>query len=65
METHKIIDVAVTLTDGTRWLGCEVFLPTGDRLSDVMNDDRKFLPIKRDGKEIVVHKDQVMFLTES
>jgi len=53
------------MNDGSRWLDCEVFLPTGDRLSDVMNDDRKFLPIKRDGKEIVVHKDQVMFLTES
>lgn len=65
METHKIVSVAVSLSDGTRWLDCEVYLPTGCRLSDVMNDERKFLPIKREGKEIVIHKDNISFLTES
>jgi hypothetical protein len=65
METFRIVKVIVSLSDGTRWLDCEIYLPTGSRLSDVMNDERKFLPIKREGKEIVVHKDKVVFLTES
>lgn len=65
METHKLSIVTVTLTDGSRWIDCEIFLPTGDRVSDVMNDERKFLPLKRDGKEFVIHKDQISFLTES
>ncbi len=59
-----MISAAVTLIDGSRWLECQIYLPTGDRLSDVMNDDRKFLPIKRNGKELVVHKDQISFITE-
>lgn len=59
-----MISAAVQLIDGSRWLECQIYLPTGDRLSDVMNDDRKFLPIKRNGKELVVHKDQISFITE-
>lgn len=65
METHKIVEATITLVDGTRWLNCEIFLPTGDRLSDVINDTRNFLPIKKEGKEFIVRKDQITFLTEN
>lgn len=64
MQEYIIIEAALTLTDGTRWLNCEIFLPTGERLSDVMNDDRKFLPLKKDDKQYVIHKDQIAFIIE-
>lgn len=65
MEESKIVTVCIQLTDGSRWLDCEVFLPTGDRLSDVMNDDRNFLPIRRAGKEQIIAKGQIAFINET
>jgi len=65
MDTFNIVEATITLSDGTRWLNCEVFLPTGDRLSDVVNDTRNFLPIKKEGKEFIIRKDQIIFLTEN
>ena len=57
-------EVNMTLTDGSRWLNCSVHLPAGFRISDVMNDERKFLPLDRDGKFVMVHKDQIAFMVE-
>lgn len=54
----------ITLKDGTRWLSCIVHLPAGSRLSDVLNDERLFLPLQRQGNEIVIHKNQISFATE-
>ena len=69
METFRIVKVIVSLSDGTRWLDCEIYLPTGSRLSDVMNVPIIFYKpmskVDEEGKEIVVHKDKVVFLTES
>ena len=65
MEESKIITVCITMIDGSRWLDCEVFLPTGDRLSDVMNDDRNFLPVRRAGKEEIIAKSQISFINET
>ena len=64
MEEFTRIKSNISLRDGTRWLSCEVFLPAGSRLSDVMNDGRMFIPVIREGKHVMIHKDQIAFLVE-
>lgn len=64
MIESKIVKVCLQLIDGSRWVDCELFLPTGDRLSDVMNDERKFLPLKRAGKDQIISKGQIAFINE-
>jgi hypothetical protein len=56
--------VHITLLDGTRWLGCEIFLPTGSRLSDVLNDERKFIPVVRYSGDVVVNKSEIKHIVE-
>jgi len=50
---HKSeIKVYVRMHDGSRMLG-HVFLAEGERLQDIMNDDRKFLPIHVEDQKAV------------
>lgn len=43
-----------------------VFLSIGDRLIDLLNDDRNFIPVRRtDGQTIIVAKTQIVSIIES
>ena len=45
--------------------GCEVHLKENQRLSDVLNDDRGFLPIiTREGKFSLIRKSTIISVTE-
>lgn len=66
------IECNLVLSDGTRYLNAEVWFPlNGDmRLSDIMNDERKFLPVhvnhlNKKRKAVVLHKDCIMRIEES
>ena len=65
------VKVSIKLVTGQYWKDCEIFLNDMQRLSDVVNDPREFLPIQRrkaTGKfeqyDVILHKSQVAFVTE-
>lgn len=70
-ETHLGTEqmVTVLLKDSTRLTEAKVWIPEGMRLSDVMNDSRKFLPLKRlkniDYVDTVIHKDHITRIEET
>jgi len=47
--------VEITLTDGTSLLA-KVFLPMQGRISDLLNDERLFLPVECDGEHLALAK---------
>lgn len=62
------VKVTIVLNDGTRMMEALVFIPNSQRLSDVMNDSRKFLPLQQlrnvDYVNTVIHKDAIMRIEE-
>lgn len=57
--------VRVTLAGGDAFDGF-VFLTVGDRLIDLLNDDRAFIPIRRDdGETMIVAKQQIASIIEA
>ena len=57
--------VKVTLA-GQEPFDATVFLAIGDRLIDLLNDDRAFIPVKRsDGDTIIVAKTQIISIVEA
>lgn len=64
---HKI-KVSITLTSGTTWHECFIHL-NEQRLSDIMNDEREFLPITRADvnkeKMVIVNKKMISTVTEA
>jgi hypothetical protein len=53
---HKnAIPVEITLTSG-KVLGAKVFLPVQGRISDLLNDDRNFIPVECDGECLALAK---------
>lgn len=61
--------VSIWLKSETKWNNCEVHLEPEQRLSDVMNDDRAFLPITRRTSPLVqkthiVAKDTIALIVE-
>lgn len=56
----------VTIEREDKWIrGCEVHLKENQRLSDVLNDDRGFLPIvTREGKFALIRKSTIISVTE-
>ena len=64
----KNVQVTIILNDGTRMMEALLFVPNNQRLSDVMNDSRKFLPLQQlrnvDYVNTVIHKDAIMRIEE-
>jgi hypothetical protein len=62
------LEVLCELKDGRRWLHCLVYLKDGERLSDLMNDERDFIPLKvpmgNGLKGSIVSKDHIAFIQE-
>ncbi len=57
------VAVEVSLTDGTTFFG-NIFVHNQARLSDVLNDDRKFLPVQgMDGKFLAIAKSFIKQVT--
>jgi hypothetical protein len=52
---RNAVPVEITLTDGA-FLHAKVFLPMQGRISDVLNDDRPFLPVETDGEHLALAK---------
>ena len=68
------MQVSIILKNETKWTGCEVHLDPDQRLSDMMNDGRVFLPISRNyvsslngrssSKTYIVAKDTIAHIVE-
>jgi len=57
---HKnAVPVEITLTSG-KVLGAKVFLPVQGRISDLLNDDRNFIPVECDGECHALAKTSIM-----
>jgi len=57
---HKnAVPVEITLTSG-KVLGAKVFLPVQGRISDLLNDDRNFIPVECDGECLALAKTSIM-----
>jgi hypothetical protein len=61
--------VSIILKSETKWSDCDVHLEPDQRLSDLMNDDRAFLPITRRTAPLVqkthiVAKDTIALIVE-
>lgn len=52
---RNAVPVQITLDDGASF-GANVFLPVQGRMTDLLNDDRNFLPVERDGEFLVLAK---------
>jgi len=52
---RNAVTVEIMMTDGTAFRG-KVFLPMQGRISDLLNDDRAFLPAERDGEHLALAK---------
>jgi hypothetical protein len=50
--------VEITLADGTS-LRAKVFVPVQGRISDVLNDDRPFLPVESEGEHLALAKSAI------
>jgi hypothetical protein len=56
-------EVEVALTDGTVWTGM-IFLRSDQRVLDIVNDDRRFVPFAAsDGPVRVINKDVIAYIT--
>jgi len=61
--------VTLSLKDGANWKHCVLYIEDRQRLSDVMNDERKFLPVYRpdvgkNGRTMIVNKDIISMISE-
>jgi hypothetical protein len=52
---RNAVPVEITLTDGAS-LFAKMFLPVQGRISDVLNDDRPFLPVESEGEHLAIAK---------
>ena len=53
-------DVTITLLDGTE-MDCKLFVGYNERILDVLNDSRNFIPVEdSDGRIIVIAKSSIM-----
>jgi DnaJ-domain-containing protein 1 len=52
---RNAVSVEITLTDGASFFA-RVFLPMQGRVSDVLNDERQFLPVETDGESLSLAK---------
>jgi len=55
---RNAVAVEITLTDGTS-LQAKVFLPMQGRISDLLNDERCFLPAECDGEHLALAKNAI------
>ena len=55
---RNAVPVEITLTDGTS-LRAKVFLPVQGRISDLLNDERPFLPVECDGEHLALAKSAI------
>jgi hypothetical protein len=55
---RNAVPVEITLSDGAS-LRAKVFVPMQGRISDVLNDDRPFLPIETDGEQLALAKSSI------
>lgn len=57
--------VTIRLNDNTVLRNCEVYLSSTQRMSDLLNDIRRFIPIHRsDGVMQVIAKDYILSVHE-
>ena len=57
---HKnAVPVEITLTSG-KMLWAKVFLPVQGRISDLLNDDRNFIPVECDGESLALAKTSIL-----
>ncbi len=57
---HKnAVPVEITLTSG-KVLAAKVFLPVQGRISDLLNDDRNFIPVECDGECLALAKTSIL-----
>jgi hypothetical protein len=57
--------VTIRLSDDTVMRNCEVFLGSTQRMSDLLNDIRRFIPVIRpDGVTQVLAKDYIISVSE-
>ena len=52
---RNAVSVEITLTDGAAFFA-RMFLPMQGRVSDVLNDERQFLPVETDGESLALAK---------
>jgi len=52
------VAVEITLADGASFRA-KVFLPMHGRISDLLNDDRLFLPVECDGEDVAIAKSAI------
>jgi len=55
---RKAVPVEITLTDGSL-LPARVFLPNQGRISDLLNDERAFLPVETEGEHLALAKSAI------
>lgn len=55
---RNAVPVEITLTDGQSFCG-KLFLPVQGRISDLLNDDRQFLPVECDGEHLALAKSAI------
>ena len=55
---RNAIPVEISLTDGTL-LFAKMFVPVQGRISDVLNDDRPFLPVESEGEHLALAKSAI------
>ena len=65
MDDKNVTRVTITLRDGStnikKLVDSFVYIPEGERLSDIMNDDRQFLPVYRLDNQYA-HKGHIMVM---
>ena len=54
------VEIQVHLDDGSQFLGV-FFLRHGHRISDLMNDERQFLPVEMPGGSVIILRKAVIF----
>ncbi|MBV8801319.1 MAG: J domain-containing protein [Alphaproteobacteria bacterium] len=52
------VQVEITLQDGAPFRA-KLFVPVQGRISDLLNDDRSFLPVERDGEHLALAKSSI------
>jgi DnaJ-domain-containing protein 1 len=55
---RNAVAVEITLTDGASLLA-KVFLPMQGRISDLLNDERAFLPVESEGEHMALAKSTI------
>ena len=54
LRVHKDrVEVSIIMSDGSNIEGC-VFLGEGERVSDMLNSDRRFLPLELPSQELLL-----------